>query len=86
MVNRCWDLFFIKLNWKSKPNFDLTLSLDLISLQIKWFNPKDRLKLYIQFILSHFLIIHTMQLFNFIKFSFKNLMNLPNLHCNSYLI
>ena len=27
---------------------------------------------------------HTMQLFDFIKFCFKNLMNLPNLQCNSH--
>ena len=29
-------------------------------------------------------MIHTMQLFNIIKSSFKNLMNLPSLHCNSH--
>ena len=29
-------------------------------------------------------MIHTMQLFNLIKSSFKNLMNLPSLHCSSY--
>ena len=29
-------------------------------------------------------MIHTMQLFNFIKSSFKNLMNLPSLYCSSH--
>ena len=29
-------------------------------------------------------MIHTMQLFNLIKSSFKNLINLPSLHCNSH--
>ena len=29
-------------------------------------------------------MIHTMQLFNLIKSSFKNLMILPSLHCSSY--
>ena len=44
LVNRCWDLFFIKLDWKSKLSsksiFDLALGLDLISLQIRLFNQK----------------------------------------------
>ena len=30
-------------------------------------------------------MIHTMQLFNVIKFSFKNLMNLPSLQRNSHV-
>ena len=30
-------------------------------------------------------MIYTMQLFNFIKFNFKNLMNLPNLYCSGHL-
>ena len=30
-------------------------------------------------------MIHIMQLFNFIKSSVKNLMNLPSLHCSSHL-
>ena len=29
-------------------------------------------------------MIHTMQLFNLIKSSFKNLMNLPSLHCSGH--
>ena len=29
-------------------------------------------------------MIHTMQLFNLIKSNFKNLMNLPSLHCRSH--
>ena len=29
-------------------------------------------------------MIHIMQLFNLIKFNFKNLMNLPSLHCSNY--
>ena len=29
-------------------------------------------------------MIHTMQLFNIIKSSFKNLMNLYSLHCNGH--
>ena len=29
-------------------------------------------------------MIHIMQLFNLIKYSFKNLRNLPSLHCNSH--
>ena len=29
-------------------------------------------------------MIHTMQLFSLIKSSFKNLMNLPSLQCNSH--
>ena len=29
-------------------------------------------------------MIHTMQLFNLIKSSIKNLMNLPNLHCSNH--
>ena len=31
-------------------------------------------------------MIHTMQLFNLIKSSFKNLMNLPSLHCRNHPI
>ena len=88
MVNRCWDIIFIKLNWKPKfsfkPILDVALSLDLISLQIMSFNPRNQFKSYIQFILNYLSMIHTMQLFNLIKSSFKNLMNLPSLHCNSH--
>ena len=29
-------------------------------------------------------MIHTMQLFNLIKFNYKNLMNLPSLHCSNH--
>ena len=87
MVNRCWDLIFIKLDWKpkfsSKLDLDVVLGLDLISLQIRLFNPRDQFKLYIQFILNYLPMIHTMQLFNFIKFSFKNLMTLPGLYCGN---
>ena len=89
MVNRCWDLIFIKLDWKpkfsSKPILDVPLSLDLISCQIRLFNPRDQFKSYIQFILNFLLMIHTMQLFNFFKSSFKNLMNLPSLHIQDNL-
>ena len=41
-------------------------------------------KSYIQFILNYLPMIHTMQLFNLIKSSIKNLMNLPNLHCSNH--
>ena len=89
MVNRCWDLIFIKLDWKlnfsSKLIFYLALSLDRIYLQIRLFNPKDQFKSYIQFILNFLPMIHTTQLFNLIKSNFKNLMNLPNLHYSSHL-
>ena len=56
-VNKCWDLFFIKLDWKynfilflSKPSFYLVLNLNMIFLQIRGFNPKDQFKSYIQLI------------------------------------
>ena len=85
MVNRCWDLIFIKLDTKpkfsSKPIFDLALGLDLIFLQIRWSNPRDQFESYIQFILNYLPMIHTMQLFNLIKSSIKNLINLLGLHC-----
>ena len=88
MVNKYWDLFFIKLNWKSKlsskPIFDLALGLDLISLQIRLSNPKDQIKPHIQFILNHLLIIHIIQLFDLIKSNFKNLMNLLSLHSRQF--
>ena len=80
--------FFIKLERKFKFSFklilDLVLSLDLISLQIKLFNPRNQFKLYIQFILNHLPMIHTIQLFDLIKSNFKNLMNLSSLQCNSH--
>ena len=88
MMNRCWDIIFIKLDWKSKFSsksiFDLALGLDLIYLQIELSNPKNQFKPYIQFILNHLPMIHTMQLFNLNKSNFKNLMNLPSLHCSSH--
>ena len=81
--------FFIKLERKFKFSFklilDLTLSLNLISHQIRLFNLKDRFKLYIQFILNHLPMIHTMQLFDLIKYNFKNLINLLSLQYNSHL-
>ena len=59
-------------------------SIDLISLQIRSYNPRDQFKSYIQFILNYPPMIHTMQLFNLIKSNFKNLMNVPNLHCRNH--
>ena len=88
MMNRRWDQFFIKLDWKSKfsskPIFYLALSLNLISLQIRLFNLRDQFKTYIQYILNYLPMIYAMQLFNLIKSSFKNLMNLLSLHCSSH--
>ena len=88
MVNKCWDLFFIKLDWKSKfpskPIFYLALNLDLIFLQIKWFNKKYQFKTIYSIHLKSSLMINTMQLFKVIKSTFNNLMNLPNLYYGSH--
>ena len=63
----------------------MSLSLDQFFLQIRGFNPKDQFKPYIQSILEHLSMIHTMQLFNFIESRFRNLMNLLSLHYSSHL-
>ena len=72
------------LKLSSKLIFYLIWSIDPNFLQIEWFNSKDQFKQFIQFVLNHLPMIYIMQPFNLIKSSFKNLINLPSLHCSSH--